>query len=74
MLAIIRPLLNQDYVAKLIFCGKENYREVLSQYVDLKVLPSVVVEEGEGEAVEGLPPHWEGGLLSTTFGDDTTFL
>lgn len=58
----------------MIFCGRENYREVLSQYVDLKVLPSVVIEEGEGEAVEGLPPNWEGGPLSPTLGEDTTFL
>lgn len=58
----------------MIFCGKDNYREVLSKYMDLKVLPPVVVEEGEGEALEGMPPNWNGGLLSPTFGDDTTFL
>lgn len=63
--AVIYRFIDKAVASKIVVCGKDNYREVLSRYVDdLKILPSVIVEEGEGRVVKGLPPNLHGGRLS----------
>lgn len=64
---IIRPFIDPLVASKIVLCGKDNYREVLSEYVDLKILPAVIVEEGQGRVVKGLPPDLHGGRLSIPF-------
>jgi hypothetical protein len=60
---IVKHFFDPHVAAKMVFCGKDNYRQVLAEYVDLKVLPSAVVQEGEGAAIEGMPQNWNGGPL-----------
>lgn len=62
--ALTHHFIDKSVASKMEVCGKDNYREVLSQYMDLKVLPSVIVEEGEGQVVKGLSPNLHGGRLS----------
>jgi hypothetical protein len=50
-------------VAKMEFCGVNNYKEVLERYMDLDVLPSCLVDEGRGQVAAGMPPRLEGGSL-----------
>ena len=63
--AVTYHFIDKAMASKIVVCGKDNYREVLSRYVDdLKILPSVIVEEGRGEVVKGLPPNLHGGRLA----------
>lgn len=60
--AFVKHFIDQHVASKMEICGK-NHREVLSRYVDLEILPSVIAEEGQGRVVDGLPPNLKGGPL-----------
>lgn len=60
---IAKNCFDPGVVLKMAFCGTSDYKEVLSEYMDLEVLPSAVVEEGKGKAFPGMPPDFEGGPL-----------
>jgi hypothetical protein len=53
--SLIKHFFDPPIVAKMVICGHENYRHVLAEYVDLKVLPRGIVPEGEGAAIAGMP-------------------
>ena len=60
--AVVKHFFDPSVVSKMEFCG-EQFHDVLGKYVDLHVLPPCIFPEGKGEAVEGLPPRFEGGNL-----------
>ena len=60
--AVVKHFFDPSVVSKMEFCG-ENFHSVLGKYMDLHVLPPCIFPEGKGEAVEGLPPRFEGGNL-----------
>jgi len=60
---IVKSFLDPGVVDKMVFCGA-NYEEELTKYLDLKVLPSCISDEGKGKAWSGLPNNFEGGKVS----------
>ena len=56
--SIAKHFFDPHVVPKFVFCGKENYRQVLEEFVELKVMPAELVEEGEGAAVADMPPNF----------------
>jgi CRAL/TRIO domain len=50
--------------SKIVICGITDYKQVLSEYLDLEILPDCIVPGiGNGKAVEGMPSNFEGGPL-----------
>ena len=55
----------------MTFTGAHNYEEVLSQFMDLCVLPPVVSpNHGRGRAAEGMPQRFDGGIPPALDHDD----
>mmetsp|Transcript_12593 Transcript_12593/g.20997 ORF Transcript_12593/g.20997 Transcript_12593/m.20997 type:complete len:349 (-) Transcript_12593:69-1115(-) len=50
-------------LAKVEICGSSDFLEVLEKYMDLNVLPPCINPNGHGEAVESMPPNFEGGKI-----------
>jgi len=49
---------------KFIFAGHDEYVDVLSEYMDLEVLPTVLYEDGKGQPLGWFEKvHMEGGFL-----------
>ena len=62
--SIIKHFFDKGVVDKMIFVGSSDYQEVLSQYVDLGVLPDEIVPGiGKGAAIPGMPPNFGGGPI-----------
>lgn len=59
---------------KFIFSNHYDYLEVLSEYMDLEVLPAVIFPEGSGTQMPGFfeKIHMEGGPLPSSSDDDPT--
>lgn len=59
--SLVKHFIDSHIARQIIVCGcdEESYKAVLQQYVDLEVLPSVLVDEGKGVAAEGMPPNFE---------------
>jgi CRAL/TRIO domain len=61
---IVQHFFDTNVREKMVFTGRSNFIEVLSQHIDIAVLPSCVVPEiGKGSPLEGMPPNFEGGPL-----------
>jgi len=50
-------------VAKMQFCGYDDYLEVLEKHMDLTILPKELFENGKGEAEDECPPYFDGGII-----------
>jgi hypothetical protein len=59
----LKHFFDAGVVQKMVFCGSSDYQKVMSEYVDLSVLPNEIVPDGQGKATEGMPSKFEGGLL-----------
>jgi len=56
----------------MTFSGPDNHEEVLSQFMDLSVLPQAVSPQyGRGRAAEGMPQRFEGGIAPAEDDCDT---
>lgn len=65
---IVQHFFDPGVRQKMVFCGSNNYTQVLSKYLDPSILPDCVVPgRGKGKAVDGMPSNFEGGLLPVTF-------
>jgi hypothetical protein len=55
---VAKPFFDPNVVSKMIFCSPGTHtKTVLSQYVDFRVLPAVMMPGiGQGQAEEGMPP------------------
>jgi CRAL/TRIO domain len=59
---LVKPFFDKYVVEKMVFCGYHDYETVLSQYVDLKVLPPDLLPGiGQGRAEVGMPSRFDGG-------------
>jgi len=47
----------------MVFSGSHNYLEVLDEYIDTEILPAAMYPEGKGEAIDGMPNRFDGGLI-----------
>lgn len=62
--SIVQHFLDPGVRQKVVLCGMHNYKEVLSEHVDLKILPDCMVPGiGEGKAASGMPSNFNGGRL-----------
>mmetsp|Transcript_16734 Transcript_16734/g.25616 ORF Transcript_16734/g.25616 Transcript_16734/m.25616 type:complete len:356 (-) Transcript_16734:776-1843(-) len=52
---IAKHFFKPNVVKKMVFVGPKDYKKVLSEYVDLKVLPKCLFDEGEGKPWPGMP-------------------
>ena len=59
--ALAKPFFDPGVVEKMVFCGVNDYRRVLSEFMELEVLPSCIVPEGKGGVAISMPPRLEGG-------------
>lgn len=50
-------------VEKMVFVSAKHTAKVLEEYLDLHILPSCVIPEGQGQATDGMPSRFEGGPL-----------
>ena len=60
--SLVKPFFDASVVAKMEFHGND-FRDVLSELVELTALPSVIVKEGTGRVFPGMPAGLEGGPL-----------
>ena len=61
---VFKPFFHKYVVEKMVFCGSNDYEEVLSEYVDLSVLPlDLVPGIGQGVAETGMPSRFDGGNI-----------
>jgi hypothetical protein len=62
---ILRHFFHSGELQKMIICGNADYKKILSQHMDLSILPDCVVPEvGLGKAEKSLPADFRGGTLS----------
>jgi hypothetical protein len=60
---VVKNFFDPWAVAKMTFCGANDYEEVLSKFMDLSVLPPAVSSNhGHGIAAQGMPQRFEGGI------------
>jgi hypothetical protein len=60
---VVKHVFPEEARAKMVFTGSHNHEEILSQYMDLSVLPPVISpEHGQGYAAVGMPQRFEGGI------------
>lgn len=61
---VVQHFFDANVRAKMIFTTRHNFIEILSQHLDLSVLPSSIIPEfGKGGALDGMPSNFEGGRL-----------
>ena len=60
---IVSYFFDPGVVAKMTFCGHDDYLDVLEKHMDLRVLPKELYENGEGVAEDECPPHFDGGVI-----------
>ena len=61
---IVQHFFDANVREKMIFTTRSNYIEILSQHMDISILPPCVVPEfGKGSALDGMPSKFEGGRL-----------
>jgi CRAL/TRIO domain len=61
---VVKHFFDPGVRSKMVFCGLNDFREVLSEYVDLEILPDCVVPGiGVGKPILGMPPRFEGGPI-----------
>lgn len=61
---IVQHFFDADVRSKMVFTSRSNYIEVLSEYMDISVLPHCIVPgRGKGRALPGMPNNFEGGSL-----------
>ena len=61
---VVQHFFDANVREKMIFTTRNNYIEILSQHLDISVLPSCIIPEfGKGCALEGMPSNFEGGRL-----------
>jgi CRAL/TRIO domain len=59
---LVKPFFDKYVVEKMVFCGHHDYESVLSQYVDLTILPPDLLPGiGQGRAEVGMPHRFDGG-------------
>ena len=64
---VVQHFFDANVRAKMIFTTQSNYVEVLSQYMDVSILPPCVIPSvGKGGALDGMPSNFEGGRLPVT--------
>jgi hypothetical protein len=61
---IIRHFFHSSNLQKMIICSCSDYKTVLSQHMDLQILPDCIVPGiGQGQANDWLPSNFKGGPL-----------
>jgi hypothetical protein len=60
---IAKHFFDRHVVEKMEFTGESNWKEVVSKYMDLAILPPSLCQEGRGGPLEGLPYNFDGGLV-----------
>lgn len=61
--SIAKNMFDPGVLAKVIICGSDEFLDVLGQHMDLDVLPPCINPSGHGEAVDSMPPNFEGGKV-----------
>ena len=61
---VVQHFFDANVREKMIFTTRNNYIEILSQHMDISVLPPCIAPElGKGGALDGMPSNFEGGRL-----------
>jgi CRAL/TRIO domain len=61
---VVQHFFDANVREKMIFTTRNNYTEILAQYMDLSLLPPCVIPGvGKGGALDGMPFNFEGGRL-----------
>lgn len=59
----VKNFFDEDLIDRMIFTKPDNYLDILSQYMDLDVLPPCINPKGHGETAVGMPKRMEGGQI-----------